>query len=372
MPWTWAPFDHHERCSQVSLYAGSYNDGQTAARHSVTVIPEAGGLRIDDENGERLELWPYAELRLVDEALAGRPVRLKCGEGGKARLTVPSHRLLTELIPLAPQLRRGRTRVGVLRTLGLGLAGIALVVGVVWVVLPQAARMAALWIPVSWEEALGEHAMDQMIGFFELLGDKKPEFCARPAGRAALDRLSVRLAGGTDSPYDFRIFVLDLKIPNAFALPGGSVVLFNGLIKEAKTPEEVAGVLAHEMGHVAHRHGTQILLRNMGLDILFDLMLGGMGGGSIVSFSYSREAEMEADTAALELLRKTGIRAGGLAAFFKRLGESQGDMTGSLQLLSTHPSHESRARLFENAAVTGGPGMGAADWTALKAICGAD
>ena len=84
-------------------YAGTYNDGQTAARHSVTATPEAGGLRIDDETGERLEFWPYAELRLVDEALAGRPVRLKCGEAGEARLTVPTHRLLTEIMPRAPQ-----------------------------------------------------------------------------------------------------------------------------------------------------------------------------------------------------------------------------------------------------------------------------
>lgn len=353
-------------------YAGSYNDGQTAARHSVTATPEAGGLRIDDENGERLEFWPYAELRLVDEALAGRPVRLKCGEAGEARLTVPTHRLLTEIMPRAPQLRRGRTRVGVLRTLGLGLAGIALIVGVVWVVVPQAARIAALWIPVSWEEALGERTLDQLVRAFELFSGKEPKFCARAPGRAALDRLTARLAGGTDAPYDFRIVVLDLKMSNAFALPGGRIVLFNGLIEEAEAPEEVAGVLAHEMGHVVHRHGTQILLRNMGLDILFDLMLGGMGGGSIVSFSYSREAEAEADTAALGLLRKTGIRAAGLAAFFKRLGESQGDMTGSMQLLSTHPSHESRARLFEDTAGAGGPGMDGADWAALKAICGAD
>ena len=359
----------------MSPSAGSYNDGKTAARHEVSVTLEAEGLRIAAAEGQLLEFWPYVELRLVDEILAGRPLRLKCGERGEARLTLDDHRILAELRPRAPQLRPGRTRVGVLRTLILGTAGVAVLGLVVWIVLPQMARLAAQWIPVSWEEALGERVLDQTVEIFSLMEEGEPRFCAAGPGRAALDGLTDRLAAAGRSPYRFRVLVLDMKMPNAFALPGGQVVLFRGLIEEAKAPEEVAGVLAHEMGHVMHRHGTQLLLQSMGLGILFDLMLGGVGDGmlgslgeTLVGLSYSREAETEADTAALDLLRETGIGAQGLAAFFERLREKGFDMEGALQLLSTHPSHESRARLFEDAG-GGGPGMSPADWAALQAIC---
>ncbi|MEE8187596.1 MAG: M48 family metallopeptidase [Kiloniellales bacterium] len=355
-------------------YAGSYNDGQTAARHEVSVTLEAEGLRIDAAEGQRLEFWPYGELCLVDEILAGRPLRLKCGERGEARLTVDDHRILAELSPHAPQLRPGRTRVGVLRALVLGLAGAAVLGLVVWIVLPRMARLAAQWIPVSWEEALGERVLAQTVEIFSLMEEGEARFCAAGPGRAALDGLTDRLAAAGRSPYRFRVLVLDMKIPNAFALPGGYVVLFRGLIEEAQGPEEVAGILAHEMGHVMHRHGTQMLIRNMGLGILLEL--GGAGDGvlgtlgeTLVGLSYSREAEAEADTAALDLLRETGIGAQGLAAFFERLREKGFNMEGALQLLSTHPSHESRARLFEGAAGGGGPGMSPADWEALQGIC---
>ena len=164
---------------------------------------------------------------------------------------------------------------------------------------------------------------------------------------------------------------------NAFALPGGRVVLFRGLIEDAGDPGEVAGVLAHEIGHVTHRHGTQAILRSLGLEVLFGLMLGELGeglfggiGASLLSLSYSRDAEVEADRVALVLLGDTGIGARGLAAFFKRLAEGGPKLPAALQLLSTHPSHEARARLFEGAMGAQGPAMSAADWAALKEICG--
>jgi predicted Zn-dependent protease len=284
---------------------------------------------------------------------------------------------LAELTVRAPQLRARRAGLGGLRIAAIGIAGIILLAGIVWVALPRMADFAASVIPVSWEEALGERVFDDITGAFASLDDEAPRFCEAAPGRAALDRLAARLAAAAGTAYRYRVFVLDVKMPNAFALPGGWVVLFRGLIDSAEDSGEVAGVLAHEMGHVARRHGTQNILRALGLEVLFDLMLGDMGDGLagglgqvLVYLSYSREAEAEADTAALALLAAAGIGAEGLARFFERLAETGRDMPAALKLLSTHPSHDARARLFAAAAGTGGPAMSEADWTALRGICG--
>ncbi len=365
-------------------YPGSYNDGHRAARREVVVHLDLGGLRILDSEGRDIDRWPYDELHLLDEDRAGRGLRLKRGEAGLARLSVPDRRLLDDLSEgaRAPQAaRRARPRFGLARALGLGLAGLAVLVAVVWVALPRLAAWTAAQIPVSWEEALGERAFEELTEVFAVVQQDAPKFCETAAGRAALDRLTARLAGPAaaqlEAPYRFQVTVLDLGMTNAFALPGGRVVLFRGLIENAGDASEVAGVLAHEMGHVTHRHGTQAILRALGIEVLFGLMLGELGeglfggiGASLLSLSYSREAEAEADRVALALLDQTGIGAQGLAAFFERLAESGGKLPAALQLLSTHPSFDTRARLFAGAKSGTGPAMSEADWAALKGICG--
>jgi predicted Zn-dependent protease len=341
-------------------------------------------LRILDDEGREIARWPYDELHLLDEDQAGRDVRLKCGDEGVARLTVADRRLLHELSQhaRAPQATRAaKPRIGMVRALGLGVAGLAILVAVVWVALPRMAGWTAARIPVSWEEALGERVFEEMAELFSATQQEAPKFCETAAGRTALDRLTARLAGPAAAqvatPYRFQVSVLDIEMANAFALPGGRVVLFRGLIEEAGDASEVAGVLAHEMGHVTHRHGTQAILRSLGMEVLFGLMLGELGeglfggiGANLLSLSYSREAEAEADRVALALLGDTGIGAQGLSAFFKRLAEEGADLPAALQLLSTHPSHEARARLFDRAESAKGPAMSAADWAALKEMCG--
>ncbi len=372
----------------MTTYPGSYNDGRSAARRQVVIHLDLSGLRILDSEGREIDRWPYDRLHLLDEDRAGRALRLKCGEEGVARLSVPDRRLLDDLSQRAraPQaVRAARPRIGLARALGLGLVGLAILVAVVWVALPRLAGWAAARIPVSWEEALGQRAFEELTEVFAAVRGDAPKFCETAAGRAALDRLVARLAGSVAgpaaaqaaTPYRFQITVLDVEMANAFALPGGRVVLFRGLIANAGDASEVAGVLAHEMGHVTHRHGTQAILRGLGIEVLFGLMLGDLGeglfggiGATLMSLSHSREAEAEADQVALALLDHTGIGARGLAAFFERLAEDGPDLPAALQLLSSHPSHEARARLFARAKSSTAPAMSASDWAAMKEMCG--
>lgn len=257
----------------------------------------------------------------------------------------------------------------------MAVLAVAVLTGLLWFALPRFAAATAQAIPVSWEVALGEQVFEQVVALFAVPDGERPKFCEAEAGRQALDRLSDRLAAVADSPYAFRVTVLDSEITNAFALPGGRIVILRGLIDFAESPDEVAGVLAHEMGHVTHRHGTEGIVKSLGLAFFFGVMLGDLGSGivglageTLVSTSFSREAETEADQEALTLLQGAGLSAEGVSRFFARLEETYGDMPAALALLSTHPSNESRAQRFAGAG--GAAALSEADWQALKAICG--
>ena len=204
-------------------------------------------------------------------------------------------------------------------------------------------------------------------------------FVDDPELQAYVNELGQRLARQSPrSNLEHEFHVVRMKEPNAFALPGGYIVLFDGLLDFAKTPEEVAGVLAHEMGHVIHRHGTQAMLRQMGLAVIFDFLMGGGGsigaelGSMVLALSYSREAELQADGTGIEVLREAGLRPIGLAAFFKRLQSEAGDVTGPFQILSTHPSFAARLDRLKGVEDEGEAAMSPAEWAALNAICGPD
>jgi Zn-dependent protease with chaperone function len=361
----------------------SYNDGTSAARLEVAVALDLDGLRITDREGQPVAFWPYQDLRHLDEVFRDKHLRLKLAtqdeDAQGARLTLPDHELLEDLVPRAPQLalpKQGWGHHGV-RWIGYTAAGIAALVIVLWYALPRFAEVTAQAIPVSWEVALGEQVMDQIIEIFAQLEDKEEvAFCEAPPGRRVLDDLTGRLSSAAASPYEFKVAVIDLDIPNAFALPGGHIVVFRGLLDFAQSPDEVAGVLAHEMGHVVERHGTESLMKSIGLSLFFGVMLGDLGSGAVgvagetlVSMSFSREAEHEADVTAVELLDGIDASTKGLAEFFARLQEEQGDMPGALAVLSSHPSHESRQVLFAGASHEAAATLDPSSWQSLKEIC---
>ncbi|MEM7226122.1 MAG: M48 family metallopeptidase [Pseudomonadota bacterium] len=361
----------------MARFAGSYSDGRTAAQLPVQVELMVSDLACRDADGRAVAHWPYETLAYVEAPYPGRPLRLRNGQEDPARLTVSDPDILAELAPRAPQLAPGKHRqAGLGKALLLGLAGIAMVLVILLYALPWGASQAARVIPISWERALGERALDQVDEILAMVGGGRPARCDGAEGRAALDALVARLAEGDGSGYDYEVLVLDHGIVNAFALPGGQMVIFRGLLDQARSPEVVAGILAHEMGHVTARHGTQALLRNISLAVLFDVLFEDPTGGSLSglglalsNLSYGRDAEREADQLALERLMAVDIKASGLAEFFAKLKEDHGETEPAFQLLSTHPSHGARQAFFEAAQGRGGPAMTDADWRALKKIC---
>ena len=150
--------------------------------------------------------------------------------------------------------------------------------------------------------------------------------------------------------YQYSIKVIDNPQINAFTLPGGNIFVFSGLIQFTEHPEELAAVLAHEIGHVEHRHVVTKLIKEFGLTFLFSVLTGGDAvilseiGKTAVSTVFDRKQEKEADQYALDLLTKSNVSPQSLAAFFRRLKRTKGGYNENLEIFMTHPHVNSRIK----------------------------
>jgi Zn-dependent protease with chaperone function len=346
---------------------GRYFDGRSAIERKVRATLTEDGVEIRDPTA--VETWPYALIRR--ERRDGLSYLQRTD--ATARLAVSDPAFLAALGARCPRLDRhggGKRRAAAIAAGATAVA--ALAIGAVQY-LPQ---IGARLLPTAWEERLGDQVID-IAGF--LFSGERAKFCDAGAGTRALDGLVARLTDGLDSPYRLKLRVLDSKRVNAFAAPGGRVVVLSGLIAAAASPEELAGVLAHEIGHVVHRHPTEGMLRRLSEGQLLSFATGNAAGGGAISAiadtmigaSHSRSAEAEADRAALDLLDRARVSPVGFAAFFERLIEKGDDSKGSL--LASHPADATRARLARERAATLGtarPAMTTDEWGAVKAMCG--
>ncbi|HKK13647.1 MAG TPA: M48 family metallopeptidase [Gammaproteobacteria bacterium] len=352
------------------MFEGHLADGVTAQRRPVRVRLSGQYLHVYDPEGKALDTWPLKGLRLAEEVYRGQPVRLMHADRDDACLTVTSQGILEPLLAHLPRVRRrlfvrgstaGRVVFWTLAVVGL-CAGLMLAV-------PHLARPVARAVPMGWEQAFGRQVVHSMV----------PTRCTGAAGQAALDRIVGRLSAVQDSPYTFQVSVADTDRVNAFATPGGYIVVFRGLIDSADTPDEVAGVLAHEMGHVIRRHPTQAMVRSLGFRVVAGAFMGDASGlassaadlgRSLLELSYSRQDEAEADRVGAGLLRRSGIGTAGLVAFFNRLRKAHPDRApGALRFLASHPGLSRRIRALGTPSTPSRPVLSPGQWQALKQIC---
>jgi beta-barrel assembly-enhancing protease len=362
---------------------GVYFDGQTALRRQVQVVlhPEHLGIMPVDPPGKPFH-WQLARIRALGSARdrhADLTLTFHADTDDEsprdpARLTIASGPI-TDWLRTQPGLTRRDLRRGTWGKVALYAGGaVAAVAAILLVLLPRIADEMARRMPIDREIAFGQAVVAQMERF---LGGGGPlATCDDPAGLAALEVMRNRLTTGQGLQYDLSLRVLDTDMVNAFAAPGGQVVILRGLLDEAASPAEVAGVLAHEIGHVEARDPTRLAFRAVGSAGILSLVLGDATGGTLIavvgdqmlSASYTREAEAAADAFAHRLLTDTGVGTGGLAAFFDRIDGNGLDLP---EYLSTHPVTTGRAaaaRAVDQGAAA--PVMSDMEWEALRGICG--
>ena len=200
-------------------------------------------------------------------------------------------------------------------------------------------------VPVELETELGKSAAKEQLGNYEV--------CSAQPVNDAITEIGERLVKGLDkTPYTFRFKVIDTPDLNAFALPAGYIFINWGLIEAAQTPDEVAGVVAHEIQHAVKRHGLRNVIARAGIGLLAMLVIGDVQGlGGIIAggatlmaeLSFSREQEEEADRLGIELLYAAQFDPNGMPRFFEKLKEKEHEMGLELPaFLSTHPDTDAR------------------------------
>lgn len=336
---------------------GRFHDGVTAAAHAVVVHVSLAGIDIRGADGRAIAFWHRHQLR--PEGGPGPGLRLGCTIAPDARLSVADAEAVRPFLPIA-----NRPRPWLLGG-GLAVAGVLAVVGI-WLALPATATLIARAIPIDTERRWGTGLADQL--------ERQWGTCRNAEGEAALAALAERLSAGlAPDQRTHRVAVVKQKDENALALPGGRVLIFRGLLDKAHSPDEVAGVLAHEFSHVAERHAAAAMIRALGVSALVTLVTGDssglLAGGAtmMLAGAYSRDDEAAADRGAAELLGKAGLGTEGLAAFFRRVANDDGLMP---DWLSSHPDPHSRAQAVEAAGrPPSAPALTPPQWAALKGIC---
>ena len=361
-----------------------YLDGRTAARTPVRLRLSEGGLQFTPAGGSA-QWWAYDEMRLEPGFHAGDPARLERGGEHPEILLVRDPAFLDALRVFAPGLAAPLRKAS--RRLGWGAAAV-LIVGAIlalaitahlWVI-PALASFLAPRVPVSWEARLAGSSEEALAP-----AESRCDDPARVAPvRDIVARLSAAVPPAGREGRRFRVFVVNEPVVNALAGPGGVIVVYQGLLDSTESPEALAGVLAHEMQHVAQRHVMRLFLEHASSSALIAAATG--EGGESLAFGlqnammlgllrYSREHESEADLAGLRLMAAAGIDPRGMIDFLETLREREGEgLPEMLTYLSTHPGMPGRIaslrkRLAEPRAIHP-PLLPGLDWKRARAVCG--
>ncbi len=357
-------------------------DGRSAKIQRVKFeILEAADSLVITPPEAKAEIWRISELREVPDQADAKRLVLTSTKRGLARLTLTDDTSITVLRSRARKLQAKPPVRGKWRVLGWAGAAVASVFVIVFFLVPVMADQLARFIPPEGERALGEKTLEQIQT--ALGNDFLPiDFCTEPKGTAALRKMQDRLQhDDLGLPYPVTISVLDHPMVNAFALPGGQVVFFSGMIDAADNPDEIAAVMAHEIGHVVARDPTRIALRSAGSLGVIGLLLGDFAGGAAVLYmveqliqaDYSQEAEAAADEFGIEMLIHANVDPGALGTLFEKLREEYGDTSGFAEHFATHPSLGDRIEVSRAAGSRlpdPTPSLNEDDWQALKGVCG--
>ena len=229
------------------------------------------------------------------------------------------------------------------------LVTVVFVWGMVQYGLPAAARAVATQLPVVVSTQLSDQVLaqfDERLFSPSLLPEERKQ---------SLQRRFDEVLAGVEQNYPFQLLFRrggNTLGANAFALPSGLIVMTDELIELAEHDNELVAIMAHEVGHVVHRHGLRQVLQHSALVLIITYMTGdtsslvGALPVMLMQLGYSREFEREADAYALDYLRQAGIDSAHFAHIMQRLDRQHDDESGIGNYLSTHPATSERIQPF--------------------------
>jgi predicted Zn-dependent protease len=347
-------------------FSAQFLDGWSLAAVDVRVEVSRAGLRIRDFAGRERASWTATGLA-CDAMQQGGVMHVTHTSAPQETLVIADPTSADRVLAICESVQRlpggqHRTRFVAICIGVLLLLGAAAYYG-----MPQLAHFIAVRIPLEHERAFGSRV--------ESLLDLAS--CQRTPAHAALEKIERRLLGSNQQKL-FEVRLIEAKEPNAFALPGGVIVVTSALLEDAGSSDEVAGVLAHEIEHVVQRHVLTGLIRDTLLSGLWALSVGDYSGLLVVdpttayrvaNLQFSRADEMAADSGAVARLHRAGLSHRGMLAFFAR--RQKDALADGPSWLSTHPSTVDR--IAQLTAVKdlpdAQPVLDAADFALLQTGC---
>lgn len=351
-----------------------YYDGKSAARIEAAVSVSPESLLIRKPDGAVIE-WKWKDVTQTQGFYENEPMRLERG----AEAIVLENRLfvlhLKKIAPKAASSLSGPSKGqrSTIKIAGLWLIAAGLVILLYLYGIPGFAAVSVRFIPISWEEKLGDSIWDAW--------SKEMRECkGASATKSAEEILSLLDKNAPQHKYKFKVHVVDNNMINAFALPGGHIIIMSGLIESTQTPEELAGVLAHEMQHVLKRHATRGILQNLSTSMLITVISGDTGSLAqavqvMGQLRYSRSIEREADEGGLTLLLNAGVDPKGMIDFFGALEKKYGSTPGAFNYFSTHPLTEDRISYLKARILPGAkyaPLLPDVSWKRVSLSCDGD
>lgn len=329
----------------MSAIQADYFDGRSSAKHPVSIVIVGGRLQLA---GHDVRKEYEARAVRIPGRVANTPRWLYLPDG--AACVTPDNDAIDRLSPkpwFARVIHRWESRPAY------ATLAVALVVASLWLlvdqVLPAAVSRLARHIPLEAEAALGRQTLAGMEQYFLKPSRLAPQ--RQAALREKFDRL-VKTANEPPRRLEFR--ASPLIGANAFALPSGIIVVTDEMVALARNDNEILAVLAHELGHVHHRHTmrrllesslTVLVIAGVTGDIASTTSLAAAAPAVLLHNKYSRDAEREADRYAIDLLAKAAIPARHFAAFLARL-EANAPKAGAFPtFLSSHPATDERKAL---------------------------
>jgi predicted Zn-dependent protease len=348
-------------------------DGKTAERQPVTLTLNARGIQVRNADGTGSG-WPIADIRQTAGSFSSEQLKLEIGTDPVMALVINAPGFVEAMRATFPE-SQNKVR-GQAQTTRFALWGVAVLIAAAALYVaaaPFVANWTAERVPREWEAALGSRVAKEMAP------EKKQ--CTDPGALEPTRAIMTRLTTAAASPYTFSMVILDDSMVNAFAAPGGFVVVTTGLLRAAETPEQFAGVLAHEIQHVTHRHTTRGILREMPVRLALGALFGGTGVENIAdaattlgALGYRRGDETEADVEGLKLLQKAGVDTKGMVEFMGILEKQPGAASSIPKYLSSHPKSADRAATLGALAAQDTrpttPLLDAAQWKRVRASCG--
>ncbi|MBO6825785.1 MAG: M48 family metallopeptidase [Sneathiella sp.] len=364
-------------------FSAEYYDGKTSESRSVHVFLEReDALLLQEEDGTLIARWEIAGIRDEHNPPDPGELFLSLADNNPVRLKVRRESAVRELRLICPKLNKSRPK-GHNYHLKV-VAGIAFAIFAGWVIMfqgiPALAVVVSGMIPTDIKRSIGDTVEEQITSNRVSIGVKGR--CNDSVAEAALGRLIMDLdtvyLGEGDEPSPVpEIIVLNSKMKNAFALPGGKIIVLKGLIETAEHPNALAGVIAHEYMHAADGHPMRLYVSNIGAAAVLSLMFGDVSGGTVAAAmgqtlmgsSYSRDLELDADEGAIDLMNGAGFDVRPMANLFEKIA-SKDEGQGLWALLNSHPAMEERVNFIRNVTPTGsGRAFSDREWLSIKHMC---